>query len=192
MGSFLVRAKHPLTRMLDRLRSKGTDCLQGSVELIVLRQLKIAPIRKERVHPVVNHWKNDADMPLDRIFTGFERVNILSKHQCYGGIDRKARQVPQGIDIDPSLRTSQPTLTQSFSNELQCGEKLLEPMWGKCACDETTLPAPCLSLERENTIHPDLGGNGLDRGQAPKAPWPIPQRGERDLEVGRHKDAFWA
>ncbi len=140
-------AMHPLTRMLDHARSKCTNRLQGSIQLIILGQLKITPIRKERIHPIADHRKNDTDMPLDRVLVGFERVNIRSKQQRCRDVDREVCEVPQGIDIDPGIRASLPTPTQPISDQPQSGEEPLKPIWRKGAGNEATLPAPCVSLE---------------------------------------------
>ena len=58
--------------------------------------------------------------------------------------------------------------------------------------DEIALRAPGLSLNGEDAVDPHLGGNGFDRGQAPEAAGPVPERGQRDFDVGRHQETLWA
>src|SRR5882762_886320 len=102
------------------------------------------------------------------VFTSFPNTSVAVVSTV-----KRVRSCRASVSVPASTLCCRRRRNRS-ENQLQRGEEALELMRGKCAHDEIALRAPCLSLDREDTIDPHLLGRGLDRGQAPEAARPIP------------------
>ena len=133
--------------MSDHFLSERSNGPQRPVELAIAWQLEIAPVRQNRVHPVVKLRKDDADVSLYDVAIRPECIDILPKHQRCRSVDSKACEILKDIGIGAGIGALLPALAQPVCYALQCGEEALELMWGKRPCDDIALPAPFLSLD---------------------------------------------
>ena len=180
---------HALAHLLDDLVDPLPESGQRAVEVTVLRQADVSPVRERRVHAPVEHREDLVQVLLNHRARGLHGVEIDAEGELGGDVDGQAHQVAAEIDRRSLVGRALPSPQETPGGDRELRKEGLEMRRVQRHHDDLALAQPFVALGREHSVQAHLRRHRLQPPRAPEARGPLAMHALHGIGVGHHRHA---
>ena len=141
---------HPRPGQLDELLDGLVHLVHAMVERAVLRPFDPVPVREWRKQPLLQHAENSAEVALEDLALGLDRIDVGAERQASRDIDGIAHQVRFQFEGSRPGSQALPPLHQPAADDMQGREVGLHMRRVERMHDERALAAPVVAIGAEH------------------------------------------